>query len=270
MAQLIDSDRRNRYLHSVRTGVPSERVLDPMSTAFDPQRGAILRAGAGNFDDACWLVFLSVHFGRHRRHMWKLTANFYGKLGQGGMWDWQSARDDVNGLRVWLDENIFQLKQNGVAFGNHRKYESLNGTGPNGTGATIESYVDWVGESHHGRLSPPEYEIVSAATKFSMLYASLDNVVRFGRTAKFDYLASLGKLGLANIDPDSAHLSGSTGPLAGARLLFDGSRTSIARASDLESRLARLQEWLALPFDTIEDALCNWQKNPSRYVGFRG
>ena len=48
----------------------------------------------------------------------------------------------------------------------------------------------------------------------------MDALKRFGRTARFDYLTMVGKLGLANIAPGSPYMVGATGPLKGAALLF--------------------------------------------------
>jgi hypothetical protein len=268
VVQLIESLRRNRYISHVRVAEPSERVLGIDSAVFDPLMGATLRGRAGNFDDACWLIFLSVHFGRHKNHRWALAGRFYNRLGQRGLWDWDSLRTDVEGVRTWLDANKQALKEGGVGFGNHRKYESLSGTGTIGTGETLESYVEWVGDSHSERFSLANSHM--SDPDFGSLFDSLSVVNRFGRTARFDYLALLGKLGLVNIQPDRAYLGGSTGPLAGARLLFAGSRTAPAVPADLEMRLARLQEVLQLPFDVLEDALCNWQKSPAVFIAFRG
>jgi hypothetical protein len=78
------------------------------------------------------------------------------------------------------------------------------------------------------------------------------------------------KMGLVDIEADSAHLLGATGPLAGARLLLDGDKRSSSAARDLESRLSLVQAALGVPFDVLEDALCNWQKSPRNFVPFRG
>jgi hypothetical protein len=70
-------------------------------------------------------------------------------------------------------------------------------------------------------------------TLFDAAYDSL-TIERFGRLAKFDFLALLGRLDLAPIAPGSAYLSGATGPLRGARLLVDGNASSKSRATDLD------------------------------------
>ena len=252
----------------VRTRDHSDRVLGFDPAVFDPLMGAVKRQRQGDVDDAFWLVFLSVHFGRHRRARWALTCNFYNRLGQGGSWDWGTVRAAVPAVRAWLDSYQYDLKRDGAGFGNHRKYESLRGVGPNGTGETIESYVKWIGESHLHRFG----HLGSGEEKpdFATAFKSMNAVNRFGRTARFDYLSTLGKLGLTDLVPDCAYLQNATGPLTGARLLTTGSRSSAATPADLEAALKRVQERLAVPYDVLEDALCNWQKSPTKFVGFRG
>ena len=61
-------------------------------------------------------------------------------------------------------------------------------------------------------------------------------------------------------------MQGSTGPLKGARLLFGENATSAA----LDPRLVELGAELGVGMQVIEDALCNWQKSPDRFVPFRG
>ena len=98
-------------------------------------------------------------------------------------------------------------------------------------------------------------------------------VASFGRTAKFDYLTMIGKLGLAPIEPGSTYMHGATGPLSGARLLFGGRKTAPLTRSDLEAWLVELEARLHLGthgMQVLEDALCNWQKNPRTFVPFRG
>jgi hypothetical protein len=145
----------------------------------------------------------------------------------------------------------------------------LDARSATGTGAVVESYVRWV--------SPPRSheQLVAEAIKrsngdrrasFDDLYRSMHIVVRFGRLARFDYLAMLGKLGLALIQPGSPYLKGSSGPLRGARLLFGREESSAV----LDAWIAELDEHLDVGMQVLEDALCNWQKSPDRFVPFRG
>jgi hypothetical protein len=76
----------------------------------------------------------------------------------------------------------------------------------------------------------------------------------------------LSKLGLAQVEPGSTYMNGSTGPLRGARLLFGGNYA----APDLDGWLVDLDGELHVGMQVLEDALCNWQKSPEIFKSFRG
>lgn len=270
-AQIVESQRRVRYLKGLLGSQLDAAALDGASTSFDPIKGSILKERAGDHDEACWLALLATHFGRNRRTGWQLAGDFYGRLGDGGTWDWPSTSSDVVVMRRWLEDRGPALRAAGGRFGNHRKYESLGAWSAAGTGNVLASYVAWVGEgSHRKRFEAVTTDSATPQERFRSLFRSMDSVARFGRTARFDYLTLLGTLDLTDIEPDSAHLANATGPLTGARLLFVGNRRSSARAGDLEDRLATLQSSLGVSFNVLEDAICNWRKSPNVFVPFRG
>ena len=95
-------------------------------------------------------------------------------------------------------------------------------------------------------------------------------IARFGRLAKFDFLALLGRMDLAPVKPGSMYLRGATGPLRGARLLVDGDPGSSTSADELETILQRLDKTLNVGMQVMEDSICNWQKSPREFVHFRG
>jgi hypothetical protein len=137
----------------------------------------------------------------------------------------------------------------------------------------VKSYIAWVGANRgHARLL--DEVRVSAGNDpkaaFDELYHSMTAVTSFGRTARFDFLTMVGKLGLANIEPGIPYLVGSTGPLAGARLLFANSKAAKLRADDLDQRVASLGAYLGVGMQVMEDSLCNWQKSPDKFKAFRG
>lgn len=271
-AQFVDSARRRRYVTDYLCNADlSNSCLDPADSRFDPIRGAILCRRRGDLDEACWLVFLSVHFGYHRQRRWDLPAAFFRRDGSSRVWNWDEVRSDVLGVRRWLDANQVRLRNAGLRFGNHRKYESLSGSKSVGTGAVIESFVAWVA-SADSTLGRPEFtDTLSSSQQFRAAYESMDAVHRFGRTARFDYLTMLGKTEvMPGLVPDATYLAGATGPLSAARLLFDGTSSSATSRKTLESRLADFQIGLVITNDVLEDGLCNWQKSPSAYLSFRG
>jgi hypothetical protein len=273
--QIIESVRRIRFIKEVAKRDISRERKNPKSELFDPIRAAILEKRAANFEEACWLVFLFTHFGKNLRSGYRLLRDVYGKLGQGSQWTWSQTKRDPFGFRQWLDANLDTLRSETVhrAFGNHRKYQSLDPWKPNGTGAAVESYIAWVTTfGSHKEL----FESASHATgddpekSFHWLYKSMKAVSSFGRTARFDYLSMMGKLDLANIRPDSVYFGSATGPVDGARLLFHGSIQADASTKQLETLADQLAEFLQLDKQVMEDSLCNWQKSPTEPVGFRG
>jgi hypothetical protein len=269
--QIIESIRRVGFTSIIRERDISSNRANPRNKIFDPLRAAVLLHAQGDFEEACWLVFLAMHFGKHRTHGWETTAQVYGALGAQDAWTFEAVSDDIEAFRAWLDDNQGAIQR---WVGNHRKYISLSGSNPHATGAAVESYIEWVqGSGSHRELF--ERAIVEAAgdprLAFAALYKAMNAVDSFGRTGRFDYLSMIGKLGLANIEPDRAHLdSGATGPLTGSKLLFGGSKKSRIGREELEDLLLELGDQLGVGMSVVEDAICNWQKNPMFFVPYRG
>ncbi len=274
--QLIESQRRIEFVHYLRDHREHDpRRMDPLSPIFDPLRASIIRYRQGEPDEAFWLVFLATHFGKHAEDGWQLVRDVYGRLGGPGIWDWQQTSADPAAFGAWLTANSQRLRAGPVKrrFSNHRKYESLSGSSPAGTASVIESYIAWVGPPRtHRDLITAAHKVVGQHPQetFDHLYKSMASVRRFGRLAKFDFLTMLGKLGFAPIEPGSAYLGESTGPLRGARLLFTGSPDGEVSGRRLDENLAILDNKLSVGMQVLEDALCNWQKSPDRFVSFRG
>jgi len=145
LRQLVDSIRRVRYVSVVASRPIAADRANGLSLMFDPIRAAVLKQQAGDFDEACWLVFLFVHFGRHAVAGFRYAREVYGALGQRAPWTFQAVAADIPGMRHWLDLNEPHLRRGkNKGFGNHRKYTSLSGTKPGGTGDAFETYVRWV------------------------------------------------------------------------------------------------------------------------------
>lgn len=271
LEQLLESIHRVKFVAVLRERKLSELRAEPNNELFDPLKAAILHQRRGNIEEAFWLVFLFVHFGKHARAGWRYAREVYGRLGGGGRWDWASTSADPSGFRSWLDSHQGELKREGVprGFGNHRKYESLDAYSPNGTGSAVESYVRWVNPPRtHQQLMEQVCRQAGGDPRkaFDYLYHSMRAVARFGRTARFDYLTMVGKLGLALIEPPSTYMQGSTGPVQGARLLFGNHENPL----NFERWLVELDAQLQVGMQVLEDALCNWQKSPARFKPFRG
>ena len=272
--QLVDSERRNRYYARLLERNIGEGSADPHSPGFNPLAAAVWFDRLGDRDEAMWMVFLSVHFGRALTSRWLLVGDIYGRLDCETNWTWAATSNDVQAFRAWLHDNSDGIRalEPRRRFGNHRKYESLDAWTAAGTGAVVASYVEWVGatRSHDTRIG----DILTESGEqprdaFRALYRSVQGVHRFGRTAAFDYCSTVSKLGLAPIEPAMAALSGATGPLRGTRLLFGDMAEGMA-PRDLEVMLEPLRDHLGIGFDALEDALCNWQKSPEDFMPFRG
>lgn len=266
--QMVASVRRLEYTEIFLKRPIDPGRADPACDMFDPERAAILHMRAGRTDEAVWLIFLATHFGKHPRHGWRLLRDVYSGLGS-SLWTWERVSTSPPSFRAWLAEHGGDV---GGSFGNHRKYESINGDRPSGTGAVIESYVAWIGptRSHQARFA----ELVRQGGNdpeviFGHFYESMA-VARFGRLARFDFLCMLGRLGLAPISPGKAYLKGATGPLRGARLLVGGDPVALLRESCLEDLLVELDGDLQIGMQVMEDSLCNWQKSPTSFVHFKG
>ncbi len=268
--QFVDSLRRVEFAHYLRDGRHSADRSNPSRDIFDPFRAAVLANRVGDIDQASWLVFLGTHFGKHEIDGWRLARDVYGRLHEGQPWSWITIRDHFDAFEQWLPTAVASMRSDGVSrrFSNHRKYESLDQLRE-----VFRSYVDWVGgagghpemiRSIHQRMGQ------DPTITFAALYDGMSVVRRFGRLGKFDYLAMLGKLGIAPIEPGTPYLDGATGPLRGARLLLTGDPTAPMSKVAAERRVVELGLELGLGMQVMEDALCNWQKSPQIYRHFRG
>lgn len=272
--QFIESVHRVRYIELLKKrGIASAR-MDPSSPMFDPIKASILHAREGRFDEACWLIFLFVHFGKNAKSGYRLLADIYGALGEKHIWSWERISADPFGFRVWLDKHDQQLRDGSThrAFGNHRKYQSLSAWKKNGTGAAVETYVAWIASQggHKAYFEQASLEARGdAKVAFDRLYREMRAVASFGRVARFDFLTMIGKIGLADIKPGIPYMQNATGPLRGARLLFGGSVEAPLTGKRAERLTVELGNRLGLGMQEMEDALCNWQKSPTTMVRFR-
>lgn len=272
LEQLVESVHRIQYFDAIRARPVIPAQLDPTTDSFDPFKAAMAHQGQGNIDEAFWLAFLAVHFGKNKKAGWQTAREVYGRLGTGTLWDWNTVSNNPAAFRQWLAANRIQIASR---FGNHRKYESLNATSARGTGAVVESYVTWIGpaHSHQVTIQIAQQQVGNdPRALFQHLYDSMHAVASFGRTARFDYLTMIGKLGLVAIEPNAPYISGATGPLKGARLLFGGNTNAPLAPTRLNAWTSDLDGYLNQPFgmQVLEDALCNWQKSPQLFVPFRG
>lgn len=222
---------------------------------FDPVKTIMKLFKEGHLDEAVWLSFLTTHFGLDAKNT---IGQFYRKFGE-GLWNWESIYENANSIRNWLISNEKGFKP--LRFGNHRKFETKDPNNPNGTPAVIQSFVEWVQKTGDGRPYQALCVVSQANTpeeRFDRLYRGI-SLIRFGRTAKFDFLCLLGNLGILKISPPHCYLDESTGPKGGALLMVEGKIKGRVTAN-IEEIIRRLWLTLGIPVEVMEDALCNWQK----------
>lgn len=272
VGQMLESVHRVQYI-KVQLQRPHDPArADPGADMFDPILGAIVRKSAGDLDEAAWLTFLATHCGKHLKLGWRLSRLIYG--GGGKPWTWKRVISDPTSLRAWIGKNQALLTPDGHAgFGNHRKYESLRSDSVRPTGLVLESYAKWVGAAggHQALFDSLSAEAGGNRGKaFDILYHKADTLLSFGRMGRFDFLTMLGKLELADIEPAIPYMAGATGPQSGARLLFYGNTKAKAKVNDLDKIVAEFGQYLGLGMQVMEDSICNWQKSPGKFKGFRG
>ncbi len=266
--QMVASLRRLDYTKVLKARLIDPARADPNNILFDPERAAIFHHKAGNLDEAFWITFLSIHFGKHGRHGWQRLRDVYSGLGQ-STWTWARYSAAPHSFDQWLSANEPKI---GGAFGNHRKYSSIRTDSEQGTDKVFQSYLAWIGPARsHQQLVA---RLVQAGGNdphaiFDQFYRDMD-VKQFGRLGKFDFLAIVGRLDLAPITPGSAYLKGATGPLAGARLLFGGDPDADLAINNLDRWLIELDTDLGIGMQPMEDSICNWQKSPDKFKHFTG
>ena len=92
LAQIIESVRRVRYVSVIKERGVSERRADPNDDLFDPLKASVLFHEQGELDEAFWMVFFFVHFGKHSRAGWRYAREVYGSLGKPNhRWDWATT-----------------------------------------------------------------------------------------------------------------------------------------------------------------------------------
>lgn len=270
--QIIDSVRRIKFIRLIKSADVSPINIDTGSTLFDPLKGAVWYITQGNVNEAYWLIFLSTHFGRNKSTGWNLTRASYGGGKKKPFWTWKKVVSDPDAFLSWIDDNQGYLEESGK-FGNHRKYESRNAYKSRGTGSAILSYINWIGPTfdHVEKFIEITHER-NPRESFHQAYLEMNQVDTFGRTAKFDYLTMVGKLGLASLEPGYCYFNGATGPLRGARLLLMNDPKAKLSAKRAEILISEIENELGLDFgmQVLEDSLCNWQKSPAKFEHFVG
>lgn len=263
VTQIIASQRREDYYRLVQNKEIGPDRANPNHSLFDPERAVAHHLQSGRMDEACWLMFLMTHFARHAKSEWRRLSDVYGMLGEGTL-SWKKfARNPAKYIQ-WLEQNWEKV---GGAFGNHRKYESLNPEKNRSTNKVLLAYYELIGKDHANYFDSLQLGTVN--DPFDVLYRNF-KVLTFGRLAKFDFLMLLARYGVLEITPRSAYLATATGPKKGAKLLFANDQDANITNAALQGKLDDLDEVLAIGMEVLEDAICNWQKSPEKFIHFTG
>jgi len=262
--QFVASTRREVYYQLVQAKPCSVNRTDPNHQSFDAERAVAFHMRNGDIDEAGWLIFLMTHFGRHAKSGWLRLRDVYGRLGE-GRWSWKDVCTDPSAFNDWMAVNSQKIRGN---FSNHRKYESMRPDARRSVSKAVRDYVNWIGIQGHAQFLS-DANSRSGNDLFDTLFKEM-KVCSFGRLAKFDYLMLLSRYNLASLIPNSAYLSGATGPHAGVSLLFTGSTENSTSSKTLQKMLDELDEDLVIGMEVLEDALCNWQKSPLKFEHFKG
>jgi hypothetical protein len=276
--QIVDSIRRIEYVEVLAKRNINPLRTNPNSNLFDPLKAAILENKKGNIDEAFWLLFLATHFGKSPAYGWEVVADIYGARGGQKYWSWTEVTNDFAGFDSWFQNACIDIinEKPKLKFNNHRKYQSLRYQTKNSVPVVVRSYIDYIGghNSHVAKLEEANYATNNDPDLlFDYFYNGLNkNVKSFSRLGVFDLVTMWAKTGLVEFYPTKAYIKGSTGPKPGVTLLFFG-MTSGFSDDVLEAKLAELSKVLSLgsySMQILEDSLCNWQKNPDRYMLFKG
>lgn len=205
-------------------------------------------------DEALWRVFLAVHFGYPSSESEQSTSSagrFLCAFAEEPYWTWTRISTDLASFATWLGAHEGELQT--LRYGNHRKFESKHA---HGIYTVIASFVAWV--QGHGGTPTVAFAVPSDADvygAFQLLYDLMESLRRFGRTARFDLLTFTTDIGILNVEPDSCHLDGATGPYVGGVLLC-GTRPT----QELTAIVDGLARHCGMTMGVMEDALCIWQK----------
>ena len=265
--QFIASERREDYYRMIQAKPMSVDRADPNNPRFDAERAVAHYMQEGRSEEAAWLVFLMTYFARPVDGGWLRLRDVYGRLGV-GIWDWKTVSANPDAFIGWLEANWQAIRGK---FGNHRKYESLSPGAKRSFRRAVTDYLKWIGAAGHSRFFADATRAAGndPGVIFDALYRDM-NVLSFGRLAKFDYLALIGRYGIAPIHAGFAYFDGATGPASGAKLLFDGDSKSGTSNYQLQQYVDALDNDINVGMQVMEDALCNWQKSPDLFVHFRG
>ena len=259
--QLIDSIEQEAAIKALLDSDIREQYCDPKSEEFNPIK-AIIYLKDKDYDEACWLSFLLIYTNDSEQADWAFMRKLYGGVGLNlkTALTWQQVTKSFDqGMALFerLSSSL-ALSNPKPKFGHHRAYESINHLP-----LAFSSYIDFINEQGgHQALFRPKVSALDKTAYFQTLYALVrKNIYRFGRLSTFEYLCLLGKIDLAEVEPDSCYIAEASGPKRGAKLLF-----GMLDDAKLDDHAIGLADYLNVGYQELEAAICHWQKSPDRYI----
>ncbi len=259
--QLIDSIEQEAAIKALLESNIREQCCNPKWEEFNPIK-AVIYLKDKDYEEACWLSFLLIYTNDSEQTDWAFMRKLYGGVGLNlnTALTWQQVNKSFDQRMALLEElsSSLALSNPKPKFGHHRAYESLSHLP-----IAFSSYIDFINEQGgHQVLFRPKVPVLDKTAYFQQLYALIrKNVYRFGRLSTFEYLCLLGKMDLADVEPDSCYIAEASGPKRGAKLLF-----GVLDDAKLDDHAIGLADYLNVGYQEMEAAICHWQKSPDRYI----
>jgi hypothetical protein len=229
----------------VRSTAAAERLADEI--AFGAGRLLVLGAAApglyasiggdGDAEERIWLAFLIAYFG-------PLES--------------EDAFSGVEAARVsWASGEMPGLE--GASLGPRTSHDPARGA------RTLEAYRAWAARGGSQEAGLRGEESWSPERRFSRAYERL-SLPGLTRDARFDFLVSLGRLGVLEMQAGDLALGGDDAVTVAAKRVF-----GIGDKLLLERRAVALAEACEVPLAALDAALWNWGQGGERAtLGVRG
>lgn len=207
-----------------------------------------------------WIIYLATYFGKSNKSKWELFNRAIFKKDHSIIKFDQIQADLDNYFKYLSSFDFFQ----DCSYSNHRKYTAKKLHGDKGLFKSMEYFVNNVA------LYSSQDEM-----EFHEMYILSKRIPNFGRLGGFDFTSSLVKTGFNVKEPKSMYADHSTGPLLALKLMLKltGNNTSVLSQKQLSYNL---MDWflknseIFMSGQVLEDAICNWQKNTSKYIRYTG
>lgn len=242
---------RERAIHAVNNGLDFNHTSIPFVLA---QRSDLSQ------NNRLWILYLAIYFGKSNQSGWELfnRATFDKNKSMILFQDIQKDLDEY--FRYLTSFDFFE----GCSYSNHRKFTAKRLTGEKGVFESMEYFVKNINQYSF------EHKI-----DFHSIYKAAQKIPNFGRLAAFDFASTLVKCGFDVAEPESMYGENSTGPLNAIGLLLRLTNGDSSQKAKLQL-CSDLMEWfqknsnIFMVGQVLEDAVCNWQKNPSKYIWYKG